>query len=144
MIRQNHYGGCYSPGLTSTELRSLADLLDHENLPTDPYTIMALEAHGFLVNLETGYVYSEMSPDVAFGHVSELQQSDIGHTPPFLTLIDVLKMPATQLILCGHSLWWNAREDCYTAIAVNSLETQNFTTCAAALNALLKNAQEAT
>ena len=134
-IRQKYYEGCYAPGITSRELRALADLLDYENLPTDPFTILSLESLGCVVDLESGEIANEAGTKV--GHVSDLTPLVAGNDmPPVLTLIDVLKHPRTTLVIDGMTMWWDEVLLRYKTSAVDSIEPTLHTTCVAALNAI--------
>lgn len=136
-IRQMSYEGCYAPGLTPGELRALADLLEHENLPADPFTILSLESLGYTVDLGTGVIANEATPGVQIGHVSDLTPLVAGNDmPPMLTLLDILKHPRTTLVVDGMTMWWDEVLLRYKTSAVDSIEPTLHTTCVAALNAI--------
>lgn len=134
-IRQKSYEGCYAPGITSRELRALADLLDYEKLPTDPFTILSLESLGCVVDLESGEIANEAGTKV--GHVSDLTPlNGPPDMPPILTLIDVLKHPRTTLVIDGMTLWWDEVLLRYKTSAVDSFEPTLHATCVGALNTI--------
>lgn len=134
-IRQKSYEGCYAPGITSRELRALADLLDYEKLPTDPFTILSLELLGCVVDLESGEIANEAGTKV--GHVSDLTPLNVpSDMPPMLTLLDILKHPRTTLIVDGMTLWWDEHLGQYKTSSVDAVEPSLHRTCLAALNAM--------
>lgn len=145
MLQHNCYKGYYSPGLTSDELRRLAELLEFENLPTDPFTVLSLESTGHFVDLETGDFFSEIAPGIKAGNVRELTPllDSVSDMPPMLTLIDVLKMPMAMLMVDGSTMWWDNECSSYKVDTVDE-PAASFTTCAAALRLLLSKTDRGT
>lgn len=131
MLQQIHYTKHYVPGLTSTELRALADLLEHETLPADPFTILSLEALGYTVDLETGAITTEIGANA--GNVADLVPL-AGNLPPATTLIDVLKLPGVSLVNNEKLLHWSEVEAKYILQDFRTNQTIQFAACAPALS----------
>lgn len=133
-IRQKSYAG-YCDSITPSALRALADLLECEELPADPITILSLELCGYVVNLETGEIVDGEQRHV--GSVADLTPlNGPPDMPPILTLIDVLKHPRTTLVIDGMTLWWDEVLLRYKTSAVDSFEPTLHATCVGALNAI--------
>ena len=130
MLQQKYYVKHCVPGLTPGELRSLADLMEHETLPADPFTILSLEALGYVVDLETGDITSEIG--AALGNVAELVPL-AGNLPPVTTLIDVLKLPGMSLVNNEKLLHWSEVERSYILQDFRTNQTNRFAACAPAL-----------
>lgn len=133
-IRQKSYTGCYD-SITPSALRALADLLECEDLPADPITILSLETLGYSVDLESGEIFDGEQKRV--GSVADLTPlNGPPDMPPILTLIDVLKHPLTTLVVDGMTMWWDEVLLRYKTSAVDSIEPTLHTTCVGALNTI--------
>ena len=133
-IRQKSYTGCYD-SITPSALRALADLLECEELPADPITILSLETLGYSVDLESGEIVDGEQKRV--GSVADLTPlNGPPDMPPILTLIDVLKHPRTTLVVDGMTMWWDEVLLRYKTSAVDSIEPTLHTTCVGALNTI--------
>jgi len=132
-IRQKYCEGCYD-SITPSALRALADLLECEELPADPITILSLETLGYSVDLESGEI---VDGEQSVGSVADLTPlNGPPDMPPMLTLIDVLKHPRTTLVIDGMTLWWDEVLLRYKTSTVDSFEPTLHTTCVGALNAI--------
>lgn len=124
----------YVSDLTSGELRSLADLLEHETLPCDPFTLLSLEALGYVVDLDTGAIFTERNEPV--GNVNDLTPllgNSSGDMPPMLTLIGVLRMPGVLLVNNEKLLHWSEAEKAYILQDYSTNMLLEFSACAPAL-----------
>lgn len=132
MLQQKYYAKHYIPGITSRELRMLADLLDHDGaLLADPFTIMSLESLGYMVDLESGAITTEIGANA--GNVADLTPLT-GNMPPTTTLIDVLKLPGVSLVNNEKLLHWSATEAKYILQDFRTNQTIQFAACAPALS----------
>ena len=133
-IRQKYCEGCYD-SITPSALRALADLLECEELPADPITILSLETLGYSVDLESGEIVDGEPRHV--GSVADLTPlNGPPDMPPILTLIDVLKHPRTTLVVDGMTMWWDERIEKYKTSSLTAFEAEQHTTCVSALNAI--------
>lgn len=81
LSNKKHYDLLGSPH----QLRQLADLIEHSQhhngLPATPATIVILEIHGYLVDLETGTISREDGSPSAIHHIDAVEH----YTPDSLT-----------------------------------------------------------
>ena len=132
-IRQKSYAGCYD-SITPSALRALANLLECEELPADPITILSLELCGYVVNLETGEIDDGEQKRV--GSVADLTPLNVPADMPVMTLIDILKHPRTTLVVDGMTLWWDEHSQKYKTSSMDSFEPTLHNTCVGALSAI--------